>query len=333
MDTINFSCKLCDNSRDNISYTAQEMMYGTKEKFEYIKCSKCGCLQIKIIPGDLGKYYPDTYYSFKNYEVKSRNHLKTFIRHQIAKCYLHKRSFFGCFFSKYLKRLPEEYFNWINALNLTFDARILDVGAGSGDLLFSMHEYGFKNVIGIDPNISNQINNSNGVVIYKTNLTQMKENISSQIQLFDLIMFNHSFEHMPDPTDVLKNARALLEPKGLMLIRVPVCDTFAWKEYGVDWVQFDAPRHLFLHTTKSITLLAKKFGFKLIRTDYDSNEFQFWGSEQYKKGISLNETQSYLINPSTSKFSKNKIDNYREKAVKLNKNNDGDQACFYFQLL
>jgi 2-polyprenyl-3-methyl-5-hydroxy-6-metoxy-1,4-benzoquinol methylase len=76
-------------------------------------------------------------------------------------------------------------------------------------------------------------------------------------------MLHHSFEHMDNPCGVLKQIDKLLNPDGELLIRIPVSDSFAWRKYGVDWFQLDAPRHFFLHTTKSIALLAKNSGFVL----------------------------------------------------------------------
>ncbi|MDO8971391.1 MAG: hypothetical protein Q7U74_11930, partial [Saprospiraceae bacterium] len=56
-------CRICNNTQGNPTFTAREMMYGSREKFEYFQCAHCGCLQITAIPPDLSKYYPPGYYS------------------------------------------------------------------------------------------------------------------------------------------------------------------------------------------------------------------------------------------------------------------------------
>ena len=62
----NLICKICSNEEGNVSFIAKELMFGTQDKFEYFECKKCGCLQIKTIPNNLSKYYPQkSYYSFK----------------------------------------------------------------------------------------------------------------------------------------------------------------------------------------------------------------------------------------------------------------------------
>ena len=48
-------------------------------------------------------------------------------------------------------------------------------------------------------------------------------------------MFNHSFEHMPNPLTVLQKANALLYKNKYLMIRIPVMGSYAWKKYGINW--------------------------------------------------------------------------------------------------
>jgi hypothetical protein len=58
-------CRICGNFDDNKIYTAREMMFGFRDEFDYIECSKCGCVQIVEIPKNINKYYPPNYYSYQ----------------------------------------------------------------------------------------------------------------------------------------------------------------------------------------------------------------------------------------------------------------------------
>ena len=49
-------CRICSNTKSNLYFDVREMMYGSREKFEYFQCSKCGCLQIENIPNDIAKH-------------------------------------------------------------------------------------------------------------------------------------------------------------------------------------------------------------------------------------------------------------------------------------
>ena len=142
-------------------------------------------------------------------------------------------------------------------------------------------------------------------------------------------MTHHSFEHMQDPLEVLKRFYQLLKPDRFLLIRVPIVSSFAWRHYGVHWVAIDAPRHLYLHSLKSVEMLSKRAGFRLIDVVFDSTEFQFIGSELYLRDIPLSDSDTYGRNSKNSIFSQNQIEAYRQKANELNLRNDGDQACIY----
>ena len=57
------ACRICGNASDNRAHVAREMMFGTRERFDYVECARCGCLQIRDVPADLSPYYPADYYS------------------------------------------------------------------------------------------------------------------------------------------------------------------------------------------------------------------------------------------------------------------------------
>jgi hypothetical protein len=76
-------------------------------------------------------------------------------------------------------------------------------------------------------------------------------------------------------------------------------------------------------------ILAKGAGLEIADVIFDSNEEQFWASEQYLRGISLSAPNSYGVNPKGSIFSKAQIRRFRAKAKRLNREGDADQACFY----
>jgi SAM-dependent methyltransferase len=144
-------------------------------------------------------------------------------------------------------------------------------------------------------------------------------------------MFHHSLEHIPDPERILKIAYDLLKPGGYCIIRIPTVSSYAWKNYGMKWVQLDAPRHFYLHSIKSIEILSRRTNFKLSNIIYDSTAFQFWGSEQYLQNITLTDPHSYLMNPKNSLFSKKDILEFSKRAKELNAAKLGDQAVFYLK--
>jgi len=142
-------------------------------------------------------------------------------------------------------------------------------------------------------------------------------------------MFHHSFEHLPFPQEIFKCISRLLNDRGVVLIRTPIVPSYAWEYYGVNWVQLDAPRHFFIHSLKSLEILAAQAGLKIKEVIYDSTEFQFLGSEQYQRDIPLISERSYYKNPQKSIFSAGERKMFNLKADNLNNDKLGDQASVY----
>jgi SAM-dependent methyltransferase len=316
-------CKVCGNVEGNRELSVREMMFGEKGSFLYFECLRCKCLQIKDIPVDLGDYYPEEYYSFKPVEespgaLKRLNRWLTVKRNRF---YFFRKSFLGMMIHRFV---PNHRLHMISLAGLTIHDRILDVGCGNGLLIHHMKDAGFKHLLGIDPFLNDDMLYQNDLVLKKMSL----EEVAGE---YDLVMFHHSFEHMAEPEQVLSKVSSLLKEGGQCLIRVPTASSYAWRHYGADWVQIDAPRHLFLHSKESIGYLAEKAGLYLERYVYDSGEFQFWGSEQHKMGIPLYSEKSYLINRSHSLFSNKQIRGFAREARRLNKENAGDTCAFFLR--
>jgi SAM-dependent methyltransferase len=292
------------------------MMFGTRTEYDYFACSVCECLQIANIPEDPGGLYPDRYYSFAEPAIEG-GLIKSFLKHQRALYGLGKTNLLGRVTAGACG-LPEIY-GWLKRANVTFKSRILDVGCGSGFLLTKLKEEGFTNLVGIDPHLESDVVIGGTIKIFKRELHALDME-------FDFIILNHSFEHMADPLKALSEIKRVLRPKSYALIRIPVIPSFAWRNYGVNWVQLDAPRHLFIHSVQSMKILASRAGFDLAEVVYDSEDLQFWGSELYQRNIPFT---SYRVGIDNELFSTEEMNRFKSRARELNAQQDGDQASFY----
>jgi hypothetical protein len=141
-------------------------------------------------------------------------------------------------------------------------------------------------------------------------------------------MLHHSFEHMDQPGEVLQNLERLLAPAGLILLRIPVSDSFAWKHYGIHWVNLDAPRHFFLHTRRSIDFLTNQSQLCVKAMLHEASTIQFWGSEQYLKDIPLQDPRSYARNRLRPMFSRQQLKEFEQQAKVVARQQESDSVCF-----
>ncbi|MCH7549064.1 MAG: hypothetical protein IH969_05960, partial [Candidatus Krumholzibacteriota bacterium] len=143
----------------NDTLVAREYMFGTAERFEYICCAGCGCVQIAEVPADLSKYYPDAYYSFKR--TGPTNRIQSFLQRQRAAYVMDNRGWIGRLMAaRYGSPVTLEY---LRKAGVTWKDRILEIGCGSGERLLAMRAYGFTNLTGLDPYIQRSIHYENGV--------------------------------------------------------------------------------------------------------------------------------------------------------------------------
>lgn len=316
---IKNTCKICGNSENNTEFVAREMMYGFRDKFPYFQCSNCGCLQIEEFPENINKYYPENYYSFGKYDGKKFKGFSGLINRKRYSNLLTGKKYL----SDIMKFLSSNNYHIFHGLNITRDTKILDVGCGNGKkFLYPLAEIGFKNLKGCDPFLKTSIAYNNGLEIDNSSIFDIKG-------AWDIITFHHSFEHIPNPLKQLKKVYELLEPGGVCIVRIPTVTSYAWKHYGVDWVQLDAPRHFFLHSRKSMQILGEQSNLELYKVVYDSTHFQFSGSEKYLKDIPLRSKQNGGLMKLIQV--KRKQRTYQKEAKLLNQQERGDQAAFFFR--
>jgi SAM-dependent methyltransferase len=200
-------------------------------------------------------------------------------------------------------------------LALGRDARILDVGCGGGALLDRLATVGFSNLYGADPFIAADGETPRGVPL-------MKRHLSEVTGQFDLIMFNHSLEHVPDPVAVLKLTYEKLAAGGICLVRLPTTSSEAWTKYGADWVQIDAPRHIVIPSRQGMALAADRVGLRVEKTFDDSTLGQFMESEAYRRDVAVTDPKILRM------FGPKRIWEWEKRADRLNRQGRGDQTGY-----
>lgn len=313
-------CRICGSTGPHECFVVREMMFGTRERFEYYFCGTCETLQIRNpLEGDeLQRHYPEDYYSYNarrlwplRWLIGQRDRKKLHAGGGLVGALLTRRVLDGIL----RVHLGGDVVGILAHLQLKPDARILDVGCGGGALLDRLAMVGFTNLSGVDPFISADGRSPRGVPLTKGDLSEVRGE-------FDLVMFNHSLEHVPDPIAALKAAAERLAPDGICLARTPTTSSEAWTTYRADWVQIDAPRHFVVPSRQAMELAAERAGLRVEHMFDDSNLGQFAGSEAYRRGVAVTDPKISGL------FSPKQLWEWGKRADRLNQLGRGDQVGF-----
>ena len=301
-------------------------MFGTREVFDYFICDFCGTLQIvnALVGDDLMRHYPSNYYSHVGsapskavqWLISQQDRFKLRTGGRLV------GSLISTPLAEGLTRvlLGGDVVRMLAQLGTGRDARILDVGCGGGALLERLAHIGFTRLSGADPFIAADTGTARGIPLMKRYLDEVPGE-------FDLIMFNHSLEHIPDPVATLRMASDRLAPGGICLARVPTTSSDAWDIYGSDWVQADAPRHMVIPSRRGMELAAEKAGLRVEKAFDDSTLGQFMGSEAYRRDIAVTDPRILRT------FGPRQIWEWEKRAVQLNRQRRGDQTGFVLRTL
>lgn len=139
------------------------------------------------------------------------------------------------------------------------DKSLCDFGCGAGSFLKAAKSLA-KKVVGIELQKSYQ----SGLNVSGINC---KASLEECDMIFDVVTMFHSFEHLPDPIETLKNIkRKLSYQNGIVIIEVPHARDFLMEHLKLqEFIDFTLwSQHLILHTRDSLRLMLKAAGFQNI---------------------------------------------------------------------
>jgi SAM-dependent methyltransferase len=247
------ACPICEHELHLTRVRARDRLLSGEGPFGALECVLCryAVTVPRMTEQQLRRYYPSEYY-------------EQFYEHSA-----HARS--GA-----LHRLRERYRSWSaerryqRAPFLLDGARLgrmLDVGCGSGELLEHFHGRGWE-TYGIDPSSSaTEACRRRGAHTHQGTLNDQPWAAG----FFDVIVFQHSLEHIVDPIDALRSARRLLAEGGLLIIAVPNWECWQRRLLFRDrWFHLDLPRHQQHFTVNALKMLAAKLDLRIRSTGTSS---------------------------------------------------------------
>jgi 2-polyprenyl-3-methyl-5-hydroxy-6-metoxy-1,4-benzoquinol methylase len=274
--TLSESCAACGSPLSaETSIHGYDRLHGVPGAFEVRVCSVCGSGRtFPLVPTDeLASFYPASYSA---YAAPRGSFAGLLVAAQVRRRY---RSMLGRHPFSALRRLPA--------------GRLLDVGAGSGDLGLALEPRGWR-VIGLEPSADGcRRGRSRGLEMVEGTLETV--DASDLGSGYDAVVFQHSLEHVVDPGEDLARARGLLRDGGLLIVSLPNFGSWQRRTFGSAWFHLDLPRHRTHFTADGLKRLLRDNGFAdcelTTSTTTDglpmSLQYRTFGRRRFRSGAGL----------------------------------------------
>ena len=146
----------------------------------------------------------------------------------------------------------------------------LEIGCSTGTMLDILKEKGCE-TWGIEPSGSADRAEQKGHRVIKN----VFEKAIFPKDYFNLIILNHTLEHMDNPKLILKKINTLLKDRGIVFIDVPNFGSLSSKLLGKKWPYLLPLEHKSQFTKESLTKLLKDNGFKVLYWESRSGIFEY----------------------------------------------------------
>jgi SAM-dependent methyltransferase len=148
---------------------------------------------------------------------------------------------------------------------------VLDIGASNGVMLDIFKENGAE-TWGVEPSENAEIAKSKGHKI----ISEFFEKAKLPIDYFDLVIMNHTLEHLDNPKFILKKIYKILKKDGILLVDVPNAGGFGSRILGDKWPYRLPEEHKQQFTKKSLTKVFEDAKFEVIYFGSRSGIFEFY---------------------------------------------------------
>lgn len=246
-------CPICDGPLQPTRVRAYDRLVTGEGPFGVVECPTCryGVTVPQLSVEELGPYYAESYYEdyYEHTGAESAGFLHRLRERQRQRAAERRQ-----------RRPPFE-------LDKLAPGAVLEVGCGSGELLAQFAARGWE-TYGLDPSAAATAAAARrGAKVHTGTLDDQPWPPAS----FQLVVFQHSLEHIPEPVAALEKASELLAPGGRLVIDVPNWTSWQRRLFGNRWAFLDLPRHLQHFSPRALAQLARRLGLELRSVGTTSN--------------------------------------------------------------
>ncbi len=156
-----------------------------------------------------------------------------------------------------LSQLALHRFGWLGDLPPQSSRRVLEVGCASGKVALALMAARGWSAVGIEPDPgAAQAARNRGLETHTGTL----EDYPGAGE-FDIVLFVHVLEHLPDPLAALRRARSLLVAGGHVVVALPNAESLERRLFGAAWDGWDVPRHVHHFGPAALRGLLERAGF------------------------------------------------------------------------
>lgn len=288
MKTLKRVCPICDNKRGEVLHTLKMEMpkdIPLANQFDIVCCDKCGFT------------YADTVSNQKDFDIYYAKHnvynINTEIKNQNKDLINDKRC-----------EILEKY--------VDKEKRILDIGCGSGDLLYYLQKKGYKNISGLDPS-KDSIS-----VLGERGIKGSIGNIFDEVPLnlrhkYDMVMCTAVMEHLYDIENAVDKLTQYINDQGYIFADVPAVEGF--EKYHIKLPNYFNHEHINYFSLFTLDRLFAKFNFLRVTSEEESYYTAGKQPELIIRAIyKLNKTDTGILNCKDT-ISKKSILNYLKKEL------------------
>lgn len=252
------TCPLCRSGEYRVMREAMDRHYGNPGLFRIAECTNCQLNFLNPMPTlrYLATAYPQDYYAHVA-STGSQSLTLPGLRKLVKQLLLYSPG-----------QTKDPAFRTPGTM--------LDIGCGSGAFLTQMKAQGW-NVKGVEPDEgAASRGRDKGIEIFAGTLDAAQFPPS----YFDYIRSNHSFEHIHNPREVLREIHRIIRPSGTLFIGVPNVASLMARLFGVYWWYLGAPVHTFGYSPHTLGMLLEQEGFRVEAVQYNSTYSGVIGSLQ-----------------------------------------------------
>lgn len=146
----------------------------------------------------------------------------------------------------------------------------MDIGCSNGTFLDIFKKKGHE-TWGVEPSTTGDRARIKGHRVIRASFEKAKLPSS----YFDLVILNHTLEHLKNPKQILQKVKKILKKDGILYIDVPNVGSLLSKIMGKRWPYLLPDEHLWQFDRTSLSKLVKKAGFEVLHFESRTGIFEY----------------------------------------------------------